>query len=276
MNRKKTITILTAIVLLCLTVMTFAGCEQRDARKKAEAYVSQYESEFAQAVEHEFGQDWSLTDVSGSVYSWVSDYHIFTQYDAKNKLYGMIEHNGSKYHAVYDFDTKTLETDVYMNEILDSLVETLGMDSSKVTYSMAYNYVNVNVYGNPSTYGTFESNVHTIEDALKTKKGIEFYIITSEDMEGLDIDSYAKLCKDNKKIFNVSILCSDVFTGLDHFKKHCYDIDINYAHPMVPETDDVNSSKVDVFTKYNLKEFVRIQQTTHNEEEYNIEALRFK
>ena len=57
MNRKKTITILTAIVLLCLTVMTFAGCEQRDARKKTEAYVSQYESEFAQAVEHEFGQD---------------------------------------------------------------------------------------------------------------------------------------------------------------------------------------------------------------------------
>ena len=236
----------------------------------ANDYKKQYKTEFAQAVESEFGQGYSLKKVEGVVRSWVSDYHIMTQYSALRELSGILKNNGNQYHAAYLFDTKTLETDVYSDEILRSLVRTLGMDPSKVSYTMGYDYLK------DHDYFLFESDVDTMEEVMKKDKGIYFYIITSQDLDGLDFDTYAQLCRNNKKIYEIYILSSDDFIELDHFKKHYKDIMIGYPDVKVPETDKTESVRTDIFLKYNLKGFVYIHQTQEKQEEYNIEVLRYK
>ena len=271
MCKKKTpIKYLTALLLACVMIVALTGCEKSDAKKQAKQYVKQYSDEFTQTVRDEFGQDCSVHDVEGIIYSWVSDYALFLQYSTLHKLKGLFEVDGTQYHAIYDFDTQTLETDYYAHGILNSLIVTLGLDSSQVIYALGYDY-----WYNYD-YFVFDSGVRTMTGAVRNDKPINFYIVTSEDLDDLDFDTYARLCKNNKKIYNVYILSSDDFANLDHFVRHCQDIVLEHPHPTVAETDAANSDRVDVFEKYDLKDFVYIHQTDYKVEEYLIEVSRYE
>ena len=172
MMGKKKRTVLTALCLLCLMISGITGCQKTDAYTRANEYKKQYKDDFAKAVENEFGQAYKLKNVEGSVHSWVSDYHIMTQYSALHELFGIIENNGNKYHARYDIDTQTLETDYFSDGILSSLVSRLGMDNSKVSYIVGYDYVY------DRDYFMYPSDVQTILGVAKNPGGIIFYIVT--------------------------------------------------------------------------------------------------
>ena len=270
MMGKKKRTVLTALCLLCLMISGITGCQKTDAYTQANSYKRQYKDEFAKAVESEFGQGYKLKNVEGSVRPWVSDYHILTQYDAIPELYGIIENNGKQYHARYDIDTHTLETDYFSSGILASLVSRLGMDNSKVSFIVGYDSFN------ERDYFMYASDVQTILGAAKNPRSLDFYIVTSEDLDALTFSDYEVFCRDNKKIFDVYILSSDNFTDLEHFKKHYHDMTVYPAYAVVPDNDDADSLTVDVYTKYNLKGFVYIHQTQEYQERYNIEVWRIK
>ena len=269
-KKKNPIKYLTALLLTCLMIFNLTGCEKGDAKRQAKEYVKQYSSEFDQAVKDEFGQGISVHDIEGMIHSWVSDYALFLQYSALHKLTGLFEVDGTQYHAIYDFDTKTLETDYYAHGILNSLIVTLGLDSSKVIYALGYNY------RDDLSYFVFDSGVRTMTGAVRNDKPIDFYIVTSEDINDLDFDKYARLCKNNEKIYRVYILCSDDFANLDHFVWRCHDIMLDRPHPTVTETDAVDSTRVDAFEKYNLKSLVYIHQTDYKAEEYLLEVSRYE
>jgi len=270
MMGKKKRTVLTALCLLCLMISGITGCQKTDAYTRANEYKKQYKDDFAKAVENEFGQAYKLKNVEGSVHSWASDYHIMTQYSALHELFGIIENNGNKYHARYDIDTQTLETDYFSDGILSSLVSRLGMDNSKVSYIVGYDYVH------DRDYFMYPSDVQTILGVAKNPGGIIFYIVTSEDLDNLTFSSYEAFCRDNKKVYEVYILSSDNFTDLEHFKKHYRDMTVYPEYATVPEDDRADSLTVDVYTIYNLKGFVYIHQTQDHYEEHNIEVWRLE
>ena len=267
---KKKRTLSAALCLLCIMISGITGCQKTDAYTRANEYKKQYKDEFARAVESEFGQNYKLKKVEGSVHSCASDYHIMTQYSALRELYGIIENNGKQYHARYDIDTQTLETDYFTDSILSSLVSRLGMDNSKVSYIVGYDYVN------ERDYFMYPSDVQTILGAARNRRGLVFYIVTSEDLDKLTFSSYEAFCRDNKNVYDVYILSSDNFTDLEHFKKHYRDMTVYPEYATVPEDDRADSLTVDVYTIYNLKGFVDIHQTQDHQEEYNIEVRRLE
>ncbi|MCR4649479.1 MAG: hypothetical protein K5776_10430 [Lachnospiraceae bacterium] len=256
-------------VVLCLTLSLF-GCNKLEENKEAKQNVSKHKAEFAQAVENEFGSNYVLSDVKGVVHYTTSDYSLLGEYEAFPEIKGTLDNNGNKYNATYNFSTQTLTTDVYSEEILDSVIERLGLDESKVVYSAGIDIV-ADRYRD-SDYDHFEctSDVHTISEAMGKPGRLEFYIVTTEDIDDLSFEGYKILCKNVDKVWDVQIFSSDDPVELEHFKKHFKEIEYSLNSLTVPETDDINSPYVDAFAKYDLKGYARIRKSEYKQEETNV------
>lgn len=254
MNRRK---IVKKSVVFLLVLFALAGCTPAEVKKQAKDNKTKHENEFVQIVETELGPDYSVSNVQGYIRSYVSDYSFFPDYSATSQLVGEIDHNGQKYNAMYDFDEGELYSDIFSAEIIDSLAILLGMDTSKILYGCIINH---NKRDFPFL---FPVSNRTFEDMLVSYKGgnVELYIVTSEDVYGLDFEDYKNICELKQSELNVYILSSDDFKNLDHFKKNYYGIiDTGEKHPVVYYE---NESK-DVYEVYNLKGFVHLDDGFDN------------
>ena len=238
-------------LIVLFTILSLSGCSYFDAKKEAKANRNDHEEEFIQIVETELGPDYALSNVQGYVDRSISDYEFFPTYSAPSKLTGEIEHDGKKYNAMYDYDKGILYSDVFTEDIIDSLAQILGMDKSQITYGCIINH-------NDRYFPLqFPTGNRTFEDMQVSYKGgnVEFYIVTSENVYGFDFEEYRKLCELKQSEFNVYILISDDFQNPEHFKKNFYAIrDIGEQHPVV----DYEYETKDVYDVYNLQGFVHI------------------
>ncbi len=238
-------------LVVIFTVLSLMSCVPKDVKNTAKENKKKHENEFIQRVETDLGPDYTLSNVSGHIRRYVSDYSFFADYSNTSQLEGEIEHNGQKYAAMYDYDKGILYSDVFTEDIINSLAEVLGMDTSKIIYGCIINH---NGGEFPSL---FPVNNRNFGDMLSSYQGgyVEFYIVTSEDIYGLVFDDYENLCETKQSELYVNLFSSDNFQNLDHFKKNYYGIiDCDGQHPQVW----FDNESRDVFTVYNLKGLICI------------------
>ena len=126
---KKIPAIFSAALILCMIPCLF-GCAYTEAKKEARAFKNNHEQDFVQAVENELGSDYILSNVQGEIESYGG---FFPEgYNVRTFLTGTVKHDGKNYNAAYDVNTFTLTTDAFAGEIEESLIESLGLDPSKV------------------------------------------------------------------------------------------------------------------------------------------------
>ncbi|MBR4579790.1 MAG: hypothetical protein IKO32_00995 [Lachnospiraceae bacterium] len=254
---KKIPAIFSAALILCMIPCLF-GCAYTEAKKEARAFKNNHEQDFVQAVENELGSDYKLSDVQGEIESYGE---LFPEgYNVRTFLTGTVKHDGKNYNAAYDVNTFTLTTDAFAGEIEESLIESLGLDPSKVQCLIG-DETRDHLYEYPAS-------AHTIEEALNSPRKIRYYIVTSEDLENIDYSKYASACKKTGNLYEVHILASDDFTNMKVFKKRYWDITITEdRYPSMY----YNGSDTGIFGVYNLKEFVYIDKTAKGE----IHATRY-
>ena len=191
----------TRIGWICFFILLFlTGCVPDNVKTEAEANKNDHENEFIQIVETELGPDYSLSDVEDYICIRVSDYSLFRDYTASSQLVGTIDHNGNTYDAMYDYDKGILYSDVFKDEIIDSLAETLGMDKSKIIYGCIINHDERDF---PTLFPVENRNIEDMLASYNKGQYVEFYLVTSENVYGYDFEDYKKLCESKQKEFDI-------------------------------------------------------------------------
>lgn len=233
------------------------GCVPGRVKKQANANKKQYEGAFIQKVENEYGPGYTLSDIEGEIYWDNWDFRVIPGYEAGDSLTGKLEHNGEIYDIEYNFMADTLRTNANHREIIDDLANTMGLDSSKITYGCFFDPYDVQPMLN--------SDIHTVDEVLKEYAGLHnlrFYIVTEEDVSELEFFDYSPFLARVADIFleydfSVYIFSSDDFTDLEHFKENCNKIGPWYDGKKHPEVEYNGESK-DVFDIYNLQGLTRV------------------
>ena len=240
--------------VVCAVILVFfmipwlsacSACAPRDVKKEANENRRKYEPDFAHAVECELGQDYTLSNVQGGIDSYGN---LFPAgYTAEHYLTGVLKHDGKNYAATYDFDTGTMTTNAFVNEIIASCIDSLGLDITRVIYCTSYEDGGYS-YELPT-------DIRIIGDILRSGKDIRYFIVTSENTGHLDFSQYTALCDHIGNLAQVHILSTDDFQNADLFKSEYRHISvwpdknptIYYQHP-----------DQDVFSVFNLKGYVYI------------------
>lgn len=249
--------ILKAIFLMLLLSfsLSLAGCssaEKRKAEKEAKEYAKKYKGDFEKAVVKTFGSDVVLSDVEGRVREWSGELDFTPNYEATTELIGIMKKDGGNYHATYDFESGLLKTDYNNAAIMDSLIELLGLDKSKVIYTKCYD----DFY--KTDWIEYPDSVKSIKEALEDRYYVEFYIATSEPLADKTFDMYFLQCDAHNRILDVNIFSSENFSNLDHFKSSCQTLktpDSERAYSTVR----YKKEDKDIFTMYNLKDFAALR-----------------
>jgi hypothetical protein len=242
---KKTLSVVLTAVLLCMSVFC-VGCVSKQARQQANAYTKQYKKDFKTAVQTRMGSDYSLSNVSGKLEAYGSVMTI--GYDAARALTGTVKNKKThkKYNATYDFDKDILYTNAFNDEIFDDLIDTLKIDKSQIITRASVETLNERY--------EYPSYVRRIEDALGEKRAIEYFIVTSENLDNYDFTEYRDLCKNKKFCCCVHILSADNFSDSDieTFKQDFHDI--------IPDATNVTLDYHgrDIFSVFPLKKYVFI------------------
>ena len=238
--------ILAVLMMSCLSACS--ACASRDVRKEANENKRKYEPDFTHAVECELGQDYTLTNVQGGLEPYGS---IFTVgYTAEHYLTGTLKHDGKKYSATYDFDTGVMTTNAFVNEIIASCIDTLGLDITRVIYCISYEIDGGAGY-------ELTTDIRIIGDILRSGRDFQYFIVTSENTQHLDFSKYTTLCDHIGNLATVHILSTDDFQNQDLFKR-------DYRHILVlPDKNPTlfyHGADQDVFGIFNLKGYVCIDR----------------
>ena len=250
---------LSVMILLALS-FSLTGCssrEKRKAEKTAKEYAKQYKGDFEKAVSQTFGSDAELTNVEGKVKRWIGELSFTPTYEALTELSGIMKKDGGIYHVTYNFKSKVLLSDYYNAAIMDSLIDTLGLDRSKIIYTKCYDSFN------KTNWIEYPAEVVSIREALDDRYYVEFYIATSEPLADKTFDVYFMQCDAHNRLLEVNIFSSENFSNLDHFKSYCQTLELSNTGGS--STVRVEKEAKDIFSVYNLKNFAALRGHFEND-----------
>lgn len=238
-------------------LLNLSGCVPGDVKRQARENKEQHEGEFATAVETQLGSDYVLSDVEGCIRTVVSDYSFFPEYSAEPCLSGIVEHNGTQYGCIYDFETGILSGNVFGSEIAATCAELMGMDRSQLTcgFVIDQNKRNEQVSYLPLSI----RDINGLMEAYRGKRNaIEIYIVTTEDIDDLDLTGFIESYKYMRADFEVLLFESDQLENADHFISNIYHVqDWEVSRPVVEYGN--NREDKEIFLLYNLNRIIRIE-----------------
>lgn len=241
------------------------GCVPNRVKKEAEANKLQYEGDFQKKVAKELGPDYTLYDVEGRIMDWEGHPYVFSpdgsvslgsRYMADNVLTGKIEHNGKVYDAQYYWQDDSMDTNAFYPAIVDDYATNLGLDKDKIIFG--------DLWDSESRYFIIDGEIRTASELFETYSGFGWHmdILTEEDISGMDFSDFKPQCNENEVTygFSICIYSSDDFKNLDDFKENYKNI--RWSDPKIsaskPTLAYVPEEESDIFTRYNLKNAVRI------------------
>lgn len=248
--------ILISILIICI-LSNLSGCVPGDVKRQAEENRKQHEGEFVEAVEMQLGNDYVLSNVEGYIKTHVSDYSIFSEYTAEPCLSGTVEHDGTQYGCIYDFETGILSGNVYGSEIAATCAELMGMDRSLITYGFI---IDQNRSLEQVSYLPLSiRDINGLMEAYRGKRNaIEIYIVTTEDIDDLDLTGFLNSYKYMKADFEVFLFESDELANADHFMSNIYHVQNWEVSRPVVEFGKSREDK-DIFLLYNLNRVIRVE-----------------
>lgn len=234
------------ITLICIGTIVLTGCVSYETKQKAKEYANQYESEFTEKVENDYGDDTTVKNIKGVITQTKNKDTDETVYTATGDLEGNIIKNGKKYDAIYHPVTKKMESTAYNETIKEELINTLPLDRTKIIYT--------NLTDKYNKTPMFDSTIKTLDGAAVSKCDMYLYIITDEtinpDLQNKikDIDQLKRIehGSSNCKITIVSVSDKD---KIEQLKKNIHEYD--FSSDTIPTARTADTAE-NIFSFYHI------------------------
>lgn len=242
-------------LLLATTTLTLTGCVPSNAKDEANKYVTNYKDEFVEKVKATYGDKTSLNDIQGIIEQTKNTSTNKTVYHVTGDIKGELKINNKTYTAIYHPKTKKMESDIYVDEITNQLVNTLPFDTDSIVYDII-----TDKNGNTPM---FDSTVISLDGAAVTTCDMYAYIVTKEDitrytkedLEAIDQLNRIAYGASNCKINIISITDEKELSSLKNNITEC-----NFSSEKMPMTTSARTT----FENYHISNSISIYFQNNN------------